>query len=66
MKSCAQKTVGCFNTSLCGRSNMPLEELFMNVKNNASTETVQSAIIFSIRYFTATARILIKHMAIFS
>lgn len=45
---------------------MPQKELFMNAKNNASTETVQSAIIFSIRYFTATARILIKHMAIFS
>lgn len=27
---------------------MPLKELFMNVKNNASTETVQSAIIFPI------------------
>jgi len=45
---------------------MRLEELFMNVKNNSSTETVQSAIILPIRYLTETARILIKHMVIFS
>lgn len=55
MNTCAQKTVSCLNTDLCGRTNMPLEELFMNVKNNSSTETVQSVIIFPTRYLTEPA-----------
>lgn len=38
---------------------MPLEELFVNVKNNSSTEKVQSVIILAIRYLTETVRILI-------
>lgn len=45
---------------------MPLEELFMNVENNSSTEPAQSGIIFPIRYLTEPARFAVKHIGILS